>query len=126
MRQDVCEAEHAYNYREPQYRAVPNPRTTDGKAFVADPDHLLSADERNAIQEAAEQLHTLTGVEMVTVLLDDIGEADAFDFAYDLFNEWGIGDSETNTGVLHFRRRCRWQMVEPPPSPPKGGEIKST
>ena len=60
---------------------VPNPRTTDGKAFVADPDHLLSADERNAIQDAAEQLHTLTGVEMVTVLLDDIGEADAFDFA---------------------------------------------
>ena len=81
---------------------VPNPRTTDGKAFVADPDHLLSADERNAIQDAAEQLHTLTGVEMVTVLLDDIGEADAFDFAYDLFNEWGIGDSETNTGVLLF------------------------
>ena len=23
MRQDVCEAEHAYNYREPQYRALP-------------------------------------------------------------------------------------------------------
>ncbi len=81
---------------------VPNPRTTDGKAFVADPDHLLSAEERNAIQDAAEQLYTLTGVEMVTVLLDDIGYADAFDFAYDLFNEWGIGDSEMNTGVLLF------------------------
>ncbi len=81
---------------------VPNPRTTDGKALVADPDQLLSADERNAIQDIAEQLYSLAGVEMVTVLLDDIGEADAFDFAYDLFNEWGIGDSETNTGVLLF------------------------
>ena len=33
---------------------VPNPRTTDGKAFVADPDHLLSTEDLNAIQDAAD------------------------------------------------------------------------
>ncbi len=81
---------------------VPNPRTTDGKAFVADPDNILSAAERDAIQSIAEQLHEITGVEMVTVALDDIGDADAFDFTVELFNTWGIGDKETNTGVLIF------------------------
>ena len=81
---------------------VPNPRATDATAFVADPDQLLSADEKNAIQEAAEQLYELTGVELVTVALDDIGDAYAFDFCVELFNSWGIGDKETNTGVLVF------------------------
>lgn len=81
---------------------VPNPRATDGKAFVANPDNILSDEEQKAIQSIAEQLHEITGVEMVTVALDDIGDANAFDFSVDLFNHWGIGDRETNTGVLIF------------------------
>ena len=82
--------------------SVPNPRATDATALVANPDHILTAEEQNAIQEVAEQLYDLTGVEMVTVVLDDIGDAFAFDFCVELFNTWGIGDKETKTGVLVF------------------------
>ena len=81
---------------------VPYPRANDTIAFVANPDHILSATEVAAIQDVAERLYRLAGVEMVTVALDDIGEAFAFDFSVDLFNRWGIGDKETNTGVLIF------------------------
>ena len=81
---------------------VPNPRANDTIAFVANPDNILSPEEVANIQTVAEALYCLAGVEMVTVALDDIGEAFAFDFSVDLFNLWGIGDKETNTGVLIF------------------------
>ena len=81
---------------------VPHPRSNDTIAFVANPDNILSAEEVADIQTIAEALYRLAGVEMVTVALDDIGEADAFDFSVDLFNLWGIGDKETKTGLLIF------------------------
>ena len=83
-------------------QTVPFPRKTDAKAFVANPDNILSSEEQEAIQSVAEQLYQLTGVEMVTVALDDIGDAFAFDFTVELFNLWGIGDKKTNTGLLIF------------------------
>ena len=82
--------------------SVPNPRTVDASAFVANPDAILSAAEVEAIQRVAEQLNQATGVELVTVALGDIGQADAFEFSLELFNHWGIGKSGKNTGVLIF------------------------
>lgn len=81
---------------------VPFPRANDANAYVADPDHLLSAEDIADINTIAEAIHELAGVEMVTVALDDIGDADAFNFSVELFNRWGIGDKETKTGVLLF------------------------
>lgn len=37
---------------------------------------------------------------MAIVALESIGYADAFDFAYELFQRWGIGGEGRNTGVL--------------------------
>lgn len=71
-------------------------------AFVANPDGILSAEEQAAIQEVALNLYCATEVEMVTVVLDDIGDADAFEFAVELFNTWGIGRKDGNTGLLIF------------------------
>ena len=83
-------------------QSVPNPRTMDASAFVANPDAILSAAEVEAIQRIAQQLNQATGVELVTVALGDIGQADAFEFSLELFNHWGVGRSGQNTGVLIF------------------------
>lgn len=81
---------------------VPHPRRTDATAFVSNPDAILSVSETAAIQRVAQQLNQVTGVELVTVVLSDIGDADAFEFSIELFNRWGIGDREKKNGVLVF------------------------
>lgn len=82
--------------------SVPNPRDIDATAFVANPNAILSNEDANQLQEIAARLHTATEAELVTVVLGNIGEADAFDFSLELFNTWGIGDKEKNTGILIF------------------------
>ena len=81
---------------------VPHPRRMDATAFVSNPDAILSISEVAAIQRVAQQLNQATGVELVTVVLNDIGDADAFIFSLELFNRWGIGDREKKNGVLVF------------------------
>lgn len=81
-------------------QSVPHPRRADATAFVSNPDAILLPGEVDAIQRVAQQLHQATGVELVTVALDDIGYADAFEFSVELFNHWGIGDREKKNGVL--------------------------
>ena len=81
---------------------VPHPRRMDATAFVSNPDAILSVSETAAIQRVAQQLNQVTGVELVTVVLSDIGDADAFEFSIELFNRWGIGDREKKNGVLVF------------------------
>lgn len=83
-------------------QSVSNPRNVDASAFVANPDAILTASEVEAIQRVAQQLNQATGVELVTVAIRDIGQADAFEFSLALFNRWGIGTSGKNTGVLIF------------------------
>ena len=82
--------------------AVPNPRETDAEAYVADPDNILTEDDITKLELISAELYKNTGVELVTVVLDDIGDETAFYFSYDLFNLWGIGDKDKNTGVMLF------------------------
>ena len=41
-----------------------------------------------------------TGVEIVIVTVDFTGASDIEDYSYELFNDWGIGSSERNNGLL--------------------------
>ena len=82
--------------------SVPNPRVTNSRAFVANPDGILTDQQVEAIEAVAQQLEQTTGVEMVTVVLDNIGHDDAFEFSLELFNYWGIGKKGDNTGLLVF------------------------
>ncbi len=83
-------------------QTVPNPRNTNAKAYVANPDNILTEEDIAKLDKISSTLYQYTGVELVTVVLDDIGDATAFDFSYDLFNLWGIGDKDKNTGVMLF------------------------
>lgn len=80
--------------------SVPNPRDWDRYAYVANPDGILTSSEVASISQVARKIDEMVGVEVVTVVLDDISGQDAFTFAFQLFNLWGIGNKETNQGVL--------------------------
>lgn len=81
-------------------QTVPNPRDFSATAYVANPDTVLSLMEVQELQRIAEKIDSVSEVELCVVALRDIGEADAFEFAYELANLWGVGKKEKNTGVL--------------------------
>ena len=79
---------------------VPNPKKQGQAYYVADPDNLLPDSSVTWLNRCAAQLEKATNVELCVVALESIGEDDAFDFAYELFQRWGIGGEGQNTGVL--------------------------
>lgn len=79
---------------------VPDPKVNGQEFYVSNPDSILADSTVNWLNACAERLDAETHVEMAIVALESIGEADAFDFAYELFQRWGIGRAGQNTGVL--------------------------
>ena len=80
--------------------SVPNPRLTGTALYVANPDNILANDDVAFLENCASKLNDATHVEMVVVALNAIYNTDAFQFAYELFQRWGIGRKGQNTGVL--------------------------
>lgn len=79
---------------------VPNPKSQGQAYYVSNPDGILSDSTVNWVNGCAARLEQETEVELCVVALESIGEEDAFDFAYELFQRWGIGQKGKNTGVL--------------------------
>lgn len=79
---------------------VPNMRLTDVRLHVTDPTSLLSQTTRDTLNTLFTQLENETGIEVAIATLPSIGEADAFDFAHQLFRRWGIGKKKSNNGLL--------------------------
>ncbi|MCM1035275.1 MAG: TPM domain-containing protein [Paludibacter sp.] len=81
--------------------SVPNPHNADMRWYVANPDHILSANAVAELNSIAAQTERKTEVEMAIVAIEEMtSPADAMDFAQTLFNYWGIGKKGRNTGVL--------------------------
>ena len=80
--------------------SVPNPKQVGHGNYVANPDEIISDSAAVFLNRCAAMLEQATEVEMAVVALENIGETDAFDFAYELFQRWGIGGEGKNTGVL--------------------------
>lgn len=79
---------------------VPNPRQYDATAYVANPDGVLDAHDAEELQRIAQKIDSISQVELCIVALRDIGNADAFEFALNLANLWGVGKRDKDTGVL--------------------------
>ena len=79
---------------------VPDPKEQSQNYYVSDPDGLLADSTVTWLNNCAARLEQETEVEMCITALESIGDADAFDFAYELFQRWGIGKKGKNTGVL--------------------------
>ena len=81
---------------------LPNTKAQDRSNYVANPDHIIASEEVLFLNRLARQLEDSTQVELCVVAVNSIGEMDAFDFCYELFQRWGIGKEGKNTGVLLF------------------------
>ena len=79
-------------------RTVPNTRLQSNDIHVSDPDGYLSDSVEMTINMALCAIRDKADVFVVT--LSSIGEAEPKRFATELFNDWGIGDAETDNGVL--------------------------
>ena len=79
-------------------KTVPNTRLESNDIHVSDPDGYLSDSIETTINTTLCSIRDKADVFVVT--LTSIGDADPKHFATTLFNYWGIGDAETNNGVL--------------------------
>ena len=77
---------------------VPNTRLHGNAIHVSDPDGYLSDSTESVINAALCAIRDQADV--FVVALQSIGEAEPKRFATQLFNHWGIGDAETDNGVL--------------------------
>ena len=77
--------------------ALPEPTS---QFYVLDEAGVLSSAAEARIVSENQALFALTGAEIAVVCVDTTGTADIADYAYGLFNKWGIGSAERNNGVL--------------------------
>ena len=82
--------------------SLPNPKAQDQYNYVCNPDGIVDQSNMLFLNRLAQQLEDSTLVELCVVAVESIGQADAFDFCYELFQRWGIGKEGKNTGVLLF------------------------
>lgn len=89
------------------HETVPNPKNGVQNAYVSNPDTVLSLQTEQELNALCTRLNANTGVELAVVAIDafDDNRYTAYGFALRLFNYWGIGHKDTNTGVLLFLAR---------------------
>ena len=80
--------------------SVPNVYAQDRRLHVSDPNGLLMSETQAEINRMLTQLEDSTGIQSMVVMLPSIGHEDIFDFAHNLFRHWGIGNKESNNGML--------------------------
>ncbi|MEY3323539.1 MAG: hypothetical protein RLZZ417_3122 [Bacteroidota bacterium] len=78
---------------------VPNEKIQNN-SYISDPSKILDEDTYNQINTTLSFLEDSVKCEVSLVLLPSIGELVPKDFAYDLFNLWGIGKKGTDNGLL--------------------------
>ena len=83
---------------------VPNPKGAMHNGWICDPAGYLSTSQARQITDACNNIKEFVDVEVAIVMLPayDRQRYDRFTFCQELFNLWGIGGKQRNTGVLVF------------------------
>lgn len=68
--------------------------------YVSDFANVIDSDVEQDIIATNMRLEEMNGVQIAVVTVDFLDGADIEDYAYELFNQWGIGSAESNNGVL--------------------------
>lgn len=68
--------------------------------YVADYSDVIDKETEEYIISKNDALYDATGAQICVVTVDFIGTAEIEDYAYKLFNAWGIGSSDKNNGIL--------------------------
>ena len=80
--------------------SLPSPKDSGAENYVCNPDGILSDTCCIALNRLSETLDRRVEVELAVCAINAISGDDAYSFALNLFNTWGIGKSGKNTGVL--------------------------
>lgn len=91
--------------------SVPNVQLKNNRAFVSNPDGIISAQATARIDSMLYHLRQTNSSEFVVVLLNSIGDNDPRMFANELFQKWGIGNKENNNGLLMLFVKDRRQIL---------------
>lgn len=86
--------------REYGIETVPSPRGNGIFGYVVDPNDLIDADAEQRINQVLYGLEQTVSVEVAVVVLPSIGSRIPKDFAGELFEKWGMGQSHTGNGLL--------------------------
>lgn len=69
-------------------------------SYVYDGADVLSRDTEDYVNGLNAELDRACGAQIAVVTVDFTGAYDTADYAYELFNKWGIGDKKKNNGLL--------------------------
>lgn len=79
---------------------LPNVHLQDARRYVSNPANILSPVATDSIDAMLYALEQQTGIETVVVILPTIGDADCYDFAFELGNKWGVGKAKNDNGLV--------------------------
>ena len=93
-------------------KVIPDPKNNGG-GYVSDPDNILGSSAVSGLNNTIAQFEHETNVQVAVVVVNDFDhDKEDFDFAFELFNTWGIGSKTSNNGLLLFiskdRRKYRF------------------
>lgn len=85
-------------------QTVPNPKQQGQDYYVSNPDSVIDGRYETYVNSLCCLADEKSEAEVCVVLINRFDEDrwDAYNFALDLFNDWGIGKAENNSGVLVF------------------------
>ncbi len=78
---------------------VPNVYLQDRNAYVSDPEQQLAIEDIEVINTELRFFEDSLGVQCAVIVVPEI-DTEPSEFAHDLFNQWSIGDKETDRGLL--------------------------
>lgn len=79
---------------------LPNVHLQDARRYVCNPANILTPLATDSIDSMLYALEQQTGIETVVAVLPTIGDADCYDFAFDLANKWGVGKAKNDNGLV--------------------------
>ena len=79
---------------------VPMVHLADRTRYVSNPDGILSSSSVATIDSMLYALEESTGIQVLVAVLGDIEGGDCFDFAYRLGKENGVGQKESDNGLV--------------------------
>ena len=79
--------------------AVPNVQLADRTRYTSNPDGILSAAAVTHIDRICDSLRREGLAQVAVVAVEDIDSDDTFDFAIELFRNWGVGRAQVDNGL---------------------------
>lgn len=77
-----------------------NPNKNDRRVYVSDPGNMVSPEIKSKVNNMLWNLRQATSAEVVVAVVPSIGDTPIEDFSTELFEQWGIGKSDKDNGVL--------------------------